>query len=188
MTRDGQAPSVNAVSVRTVLRLIDDGPLGLIVLVCSGERRQRIGDLLAGTTVGEAGLAAPRPKPNALLALYPTAWLIGALVFITLPSSAAADDYRRQAQEICRLVNGPEPPQWTPVIQQMYTRHAALVPPADLRAVHAALLHSDKLLLDSYATVEAGGDEQSVRAQLSTAVQERHTIVEPELPGCGTGG
>jgi uncharacterized RDD family membrane protein YckC len=54
MTRDGRAPSVNAVSIRTVLRLIDDGPIGLVVMVASGKRRQRIGDLLAGMVVAPA--------------------------------------------------------------------------------------------------------------------------------------
>jgi uncharacterized RDD family membrane protein YckC len=91
MTRDGRAPSVNAISIRTVLRLIDDGPIGALIIVLSGERRQRLGDLAAGTAVGAAGREIPHPQANPLLVAYSVAWLVGAFGFITLaPSPASA--------------------------------------------------------------------------------------------------
>jgi uncharacterized RDD family membrane protein YckC len=191
MTRDGGAPSVNAVSVRTVLRLIDDGPIGLIVMVASGKRRQRIGDLLAGTTVGRAVGDVPKPRANALLAVYPVAWLIGALVFVTLPSSASADEYRVKASEICQLANGPEPETWTPILREMYSRHAALTPPDELAHVHAVLVQTDSALLDVFRQIEAAGGDQKVVRKLfpieTKALADRQQVVAPVLPACGTG-
>jgi uncharacterized RDD family membrane protein YckC len=56
---DGEPLGVGAVTIRTVLRAIDVLPLfyllGFIVILVTGvNRRQRIGDLAAGTTVGLA--------------------------------------------------------------------------------------------------------------------------------------
>src|SRR3954453_3636632 len=44
LMRDGRPATASAVSARTLLRLIDDGPIGLVVMVASGRRRQRLGD------------------------------------------------------------------------------------------------------------------------------------------------
>jgi uncharacterized RDD family membrane protein YckC len=194
MTREGGAPSVNAISVRTVLRLIDDGPLGLVVMLVSGKRRQRIGDLLAGTTVGRAVGDVPKPKANPLLAVYPAAWLIGAIVFITLPAStASADEYRSKASAICQLASGPEPSQdqWVPMLQEMYSRHSALTPPKELEQVHAVLLRTDATLLDVFRKIDAAhGDQKVVRNLWPTELQalsDREKIVGPVLPACGSG-
>jgi uncharacterized RDD family membrane protein YckC len=192
MTRDGRAPSVNAVSVRTVLRLIDDGPIGLLVIVASGKRRQRIGDMLAGTAVGSVQGEVPRPRANPLLAVYPAAWLIGALVFITLPTqTASADGYRQKAAAICRLAAGPEPSQeqWAVIMQEMYARHSALTPPDDLRQVHAVLLRTDATVRDVFLKINAAhGDQKVVRKLFPVemrALQERQRLVAPALPDCG---
>ena len=52
---DGSAADARAVAVRTVLRVIDVLPLlylvGFVAALATGQRRQRIGDLAAGTTV-----------------------------------------------------------------------------------------------------------------------------------------
>jgi uncharacterized RDD family membrane protein YckC len=49
---DGHKPAPVAIAVRTVLRIVDVLPafylLGLVVVLCSGRRRQRLGDLAAG--------------------------------------------------------------------------------------------------------------------------------------------
>jgi uncharacterized RDD family membrane protein YckC len=196
MTRDGRAPSVNAVSVRTVLRLIDDGPLGALVMLVTGPKRQRIGDMLAGTHVGGAGAEVPRPKANVLLALYPTAWLIGAIVFITLPSSASAQDYVQQATAICRSVGDREPStaEWTGVMQEMYRRHTELRPPKEYVHVHEVLLETDSRLLEVFRTIDAaGGDanQKVVRQMLPVemqALKTRDAVLGPVLPGCAGSG
>lgn len=51
---DGGPPEMRQIAVRTVLRLVDGVGIylvGLIVMLVSGERRQRLGDLAAGTIV-----------------------------------------------------------------------------------------------------------------------------------------
>ncbi len=53
--RDGARPSVGAVGIRTVLRVVDWLPVlylvGFVSMAATGARRQRLGDLAAGTRV-----------------------------------------------------------------------------------------------------------------------------------------
>ena len=55
---DGARPTPGNVAARTVLRIIDALPLayllGLVVVLVTGDRRQRLGDLAGGTTVAAA--------------------------------------------------------------------------------------------------------------------------------------
>ena len=66
VTRAGERASVGAVAVRTLLRVVDGLPVlylvGFITMMATGARRQRLGDLAAGTSVvrtpvGHRGLA-----------------------------------------------------------------------------------------------------------------------------------
>ena len=81
LMRDGRPATASAVSARTVLRLIDDGPLGLVVMILSGRRRQRLGDLLGGTIVARATPGLPHAR-----ALPPTS-----------PASTEVCQQRREA-------------------------------------------------------------------------------------------
>ena len=61
---DGAPAGMREIAVRTVLRLVDGIGLylvGLIVMMASGERRQRLGDLAAGTVVTAADATAAAP-------------------------------------------------------------------------------------------------------------------------------
>jgi hypothetical protein len=62
---DGRPAGMGEIGVRTILRVIDNYLVGLIVMLATGERRQRIGDLAAGTIVvdasGPAVMAPPAP-------------------------------------------------------------------------------------------------------------------------------
>jgi len=62
---NGAPAGMREVAVRTVLRVVDNYLIGLIVMLATGERRQRIGDLAAGTIVvdasGPAVMAPPAP-------------------------------------------------------------------------------------------------------------------------------
>jgi uncharacterized RDD family membrane protein YckC len=193
MTRYGDAPSLQAVSARTVLRLIDDSPIGLIVMVASGQRRQRIGDMLAGTTVGGVEFdVVPRPAVGPLIVIYPVAWLIGAFAWITLtPATASAGDYVQQATEICQIaaaVDEPDAAGWVPLLEEMHRRHAALTPPPDLADVHTALVQSDAAMVDTVRQIAAAGNDQAALQRIVPTqlriVQEREAKVGPELPGC----
>jgi uncharacterized RDD family membrane protein YckC len=86
---DGRPAPVNAIAARNVLRVIDVLPnvylVGALVMIFSGKRRQRIGDLVAGTIVTRAEDGAPPPAPSVIaLCAYPAAWLAIALLGIGL--------------------------------------------------------------------------------------------------------
>jgi uncharacterized RDD family membrane protein YckC len=51
---NGSPVGMREVAVRTVLRVVDNYLVGLIVMLATGDRRQRIGDLAAGTIVVDA--------------------------------------------------------------------------------------------------------------------------------------
>jgi len=66
---DGSPAGMREIGVRTILRVIDNYLVGLIVMLATGERRQRIGDLAAGTIVVDAsGSAVAAPAPAAPVA------------------------------------------------------------------------------------------------------------------------
>ncbi len=66
---DGSPADMRAIAVRTVLRVVDGIAfyvVGLIVMLVTGERRQRLGDLAAGTIVtGVDARPAPAMQPAA---------------------------------------------------------------------------------------------------------------------------
>jgi uncharacterized RDD family membrane protein YckC len=194
MMRDGSAPTVNAVSARTVLRLIDDNLLGLIVMVLSGKRRQRIGDLLAGTTVGPAVGPVPRPASSPLLAIYPASWIIGALIYITVPLLAGPEaEYREHAQSICRQARELPPGDLSavlPVMVQIHEAHAKLSPPDDLTDIHSELLRSERATVENGAKMlraRDAGNRRQLRALIARearSLEQRNRIVGPHLPDC----
>jgi uncharacterized RDD family membrane protein YckC len=61
---DGSPAGMREVAVRTVLRVVDGAGayiVGLIVMLATGEKRQRVGDLAAGTIVVDASSAPVTP-------------------------------------------------------------------------------------------------------------------------------
>jgi uncharacterized RDD family membrane protein YckC len=93
---DGRRLSPTAVAPRTVLRLIDAAPvfylIGGVTMLLSGRRRQRLGDLAAGTMVVRATSTNQPPKASGrgLLALvgYPLAWVGAAVAFAAFAPGA----------------------------------------------------------------------------------------------------
>src|SRR5215208_6677428 len=89
---DGRPAGMREVAVRTILRVVDNYLVGLIAMLATGERRQRIGDLAAGTLV-----VAPPPAPVAEAvvedepaAAEPAEAESGPAQTITLPAHPAA--------------------------------------------------------------------------------------------------
>jgi uncharacterized RDD family membrane protein YckC len=62
---DGRPAGMGEVAVRTILRVVDNYLVGMIAMLATGERRQRIGDLAAGTIVVDASASAVEPPPVA---------------------------------------------------------------------------------------------------------------------------
>ncbi len=54
VSADGSPASMEQIAKRTLVRVLDGHIVGLIVMLASGERRQRLGDMVAGTIVTEA--------------------------------------------------------------------------------------------------------------------------------------
>jgi uncharacterized RDD family membrane protein YckC len=100
LMRDGRPATASAVSARTVLRLIDDGPLGLLVMVLSGKRRQRIGDLVGGTIVARATPGLAHAELSPLMIVYPVAWAIGAMALVLVPQPES--DYLARVDQVCQ--------------------------------------------------------------------------------------
>jgi hypothetical protein len=66
---DGRPAGMSEIAVRTVLRVVDGIGLyivGLIVMLATGQRRQRLGDMAAGTIIVDA--SAPPAMPPAAVA------------------------------------------------------------------------------------------------------------------------
>jgi uncharacterized RDD family membrane protein YckC len=197
MQRDGSAPTVNQVSVRTVLRLIDDGPIGALVIVLSGRRRQRIGDLLAGTTVGPVQGTVPRPAKSPLLVVYPAGWLIAAMVWFATGADARAEDaYFAKAGAICaRTAEAGRTPmttaEWLPYLEAQHAAHAALSPPDSLRPLHAELLdveRADLALGRSIIDWQQHRDEAAaarIGRSARDLIARRQQLADAGLRGCG---
>jgi uncharacterized RDD family membrane protein YckC len=146
LMRDGRPATASAVSARTLLRLIDDNPLGLLVMLLSGRRRQRLGDLIAGTIVARAtpGLALAPLSP--LILVYPVAWAIGAIALVVVPRPG--DGYRTAVDAVCA------------------SRNAALLatPPEQRRLrVQAAWALQDRAVI---ADLPAPKEMQAVRTEI----------------------
>jgi uncharacterized RDD family membrane protein YckC len=92
---DGQPLKPSRVAARTVLRLIDQQVVclvGMLTMLLSGGRRQRLGDLAAGTAVVRSGAPGPRParfgRERFALYAYPCLWLAPfALLFALFPDA-----------------------------------------------------------------------------------------------------
>src|SRR5207249_3083970 len=82
--RDGTAASASAIAARTVFRIVDAQMIylvGLITMVITGQRRQRLGDLAAGTIVREDDRPFKPAPDSPLLVIYPILWIGAALFF-----------------------------------------------------------------------------------------------------------
>lgn len=89
---DGGAVGMREVAVRTVLRVVDGVGLylvGLIVMVVTGERRGRLGDLAAGTIVADASASTVVAEPVAAGA-PPVMEPVAQRATVTLPPPVAA--------------------------------------------------------------------------------------------------
>ena len=79
--RDGSAPKASKVAARTIARLVDYSILGLLIVLGTKHKRQRVGDLLADTVVREDNRSFKPAPESPLLVAYPLLW-IGAAVAV----------------------------------------------------------------------------------------------------------
>ncbi|HEX4345119.1 MAG TPA: RDD family protein [Solirubrobacteraceae bacterium] len=127
VARDGSRARVGAIVVRNLLRYVDAVPLlytsGLISMMRTGRgRRQRIGDVVAGTIVVAAPHVADKRTPGWLL---PTATILSTLVAIAFTAGLFFDRSRLTAGHELATPNAigfsdatsqaPRPGRWTAV-------------------------------------------------------------------------
>jgi hypothetical protein len=157
VTLDGEIVSPKAAAPRTVLRLIDHSVIGLIVMVASGGRRQRLGDLAAKTCVVDAREAEPAEQPlSRRHLLYPIGWVVPALIAVAMSADGKlSSDYRAKADALCaqygqlamrsqNLVEG------RAVFAEMLARLELLDPPRNWAERHEALLAEGATMLREY--------------------------------------
>lgn len=102
---DAGPASAKAISARTVLRLVDGVPgaylVGLLTMILTGKRRQRLGDLAARTVVTRASARPYTPGQHSRLTFgYPAMWL-GAAVAIVVSAGYGGDTGLRKLDEMC---------------------------------------------------------------------------------------
>jgi uncharacterized RDD family membrane protein YckC len=144
---DGTPATAKAISARTVLRVLESGPIGLIVYVLSGRRRRRLGDLLGGTVVVEAEPDPGRAPRSALTVLYPVAWLAASVVFFTTMGHGG-DLYLSELDSLCEeanLIVTDAPPDQAlnasfEVAEAEFAALASFVPPPDRRGLHEEIV------------------------------------------------
>jgi uncharacterized RDD family membrane protein YckC len=172
---DGSPATAKAISARTVLRVIDMSIVGLIVWTASGRRRQRLGDLLAGTVVVDA-TPDPGPPPKSVLTmLYPIAWLASAITVFSLIGHGG-DVYLSDVDDLCKEANAivaQAPASMRDVAaldvaQRKYEILRSARPPFERRA-----LHSEILSLEGAAIAEARGP-QPRSTTAATALRARY--------------
>ena len=61
VSADGTPATMKQIAKRTVVRIVDGHIVGLIVMLATGERRLRLGDIVAGTVVTDAQSASSAP-------------------------------------------------------------------------------------------------------------------------------
>lgn len=147
VTVDGRIAGPRAAAPRTILRLIDHSIVGLVVMIATGGKRQRLGDLAGRTIVVRAADVRPPARRLALTdAAYPALWLAPALVLFVLSAEGkVAGTYRADADAICAQMamlapQAQGPDQYLGLVQAQLQALEALDPPMNWEDRHQALL------------------------------------------------
>jgi uncharacterized RDD family membrane protein YckC len=173
--RDGAPLNLAAVATRNVLLLVDQF-IGVFFIVAT-RRRQRLGDLVAGTVVTAAEDHAHVPATErfraGILAGYPTAWIGTAVVVGSLAAGQAdRESYLRLANLTCtqaraavRANPNADMAEWHRTVADLEVALRVLEPPSDMRAAQARLvtaIHRERALLG-----EATRTSGAARARLT---------------------
>jgi hypothetical protein len=81
---DGTAASTGKIAIRTLLRPIDYTLFGIICVLATGKKRQRLGDLAANTIVRDDNRLFKRPPESPLLVVFPLLWIGAAVAAMVL--------------------------------------------------------------------------------------------------------
>jgi len=202
---DGRPLTVASAAARNVLLPVDTFALclvGFLVMLLS-RRRQRIGDLVAGTVVTSADdhphLAAHERARSAMIVGYPLAWVATALVAISLPSHpvSARAAYTRQVVGLCHAAwasvgdaTGVEGMRRAGVAAGELERALEMVtPPPELRDAHLQLVaaesHMSAQLLEAAGAARTSASPRAVAEESYAAFERGHAVDVAGLEGLG---
>jgi uncharacterized RDD family membrane protein YckC len=186
---NGAPAGMREVAVRTVLRVVDNYLIGLIVMLATGERRQRIGDLAAGTVVVDASapavaasapepvVEAEEPQPAAEPAVEDAA---AATQTITLPSRptppATLSDLTEPAPTVEEPVLDAEPVVEEPVAEEPAVEHEPDLPDVTSPTIEG-------LAQDVAAARESAGEEPEPVVAEEPVTEEPAVAEEPAVEG-----
>jgi uncharacterized RDD family membrane protein YckC len=102
LMRDGSPATAKAVALRTLTRIVEDGPIGLAAFLASGKRRGRFGDLLGDTIVARPAPGLPRAGFSPLLIAFPAGIAVAAVaVLLGFSGHFARQDYLLAVNKTC---------------------------------------------------------------------------------------
>lgn len=145
VTLDGEIVGGRAAAARTILRLVEF-PIGLVVYLCTGERRQRLGDLAARTAVVDARDVVVERRLATEMLFYPAAWLVPALIVFTLTAQGRfPGSYRVVVDDMCEqadnaMVSAQSPDQILAITRHEARGLNAIVAPPHWRDRHEVLV------------------------------------------------
>lgn len=157
---NGHPAGMREIAVRTVLRVVDNYLVGLIVMLATGERRQRVGDLAAGTVVVDASVPAG-PVATEQVEDEVTAFI---------EPDVDAEDEAEEAPD--------------PVASQTITLPSRPAPPATLADLTEPVVEVEEDVLPEFTSPsleELAHDVAAAQAEPEVMVEpEPQVVVEPE--------
>lgn len=188
----GGSAGLNAISGRTVLRLIDASfffLLGAFVAIISGRRRRRIGDWVAGTVVvRDEGAIEDRPRPAIWrLAVYPIGWILAVVLLVFALGLGTAVGEREQAfalvQSYVRAREQGNAQQACSLLTREQQREVVAIQGGSYRAANAARCPAFILGSSPNSNLRNPALEQLAAGQLVTAYTHGVVLVHsPEYP------
>jgi uncharacterized RDD family membrane protein YckC len=187
---DGRPATATAVASRTVLRLLDDGPFGLVVYLASGKRRGRVGDYAGGTLVARPTPGLPRARFSPLLIGYPALLaVVTAVLVLALTGPQERHDYLAAVDKTCTSNAKADAAAPARDLDALVARSAAdhralaaVKTPAGARKLRAEILaldgQVDRAVAAAAAHAKAGASREALRAQIRPIAAARSTAAK----------
>jgi hypothetical protein len=177
LMRDGRPATTKAVALRTLTRIVEDGPVALAVFLASGKRRGRLGDLLGGTIVARPAPGLPRAGFSPLLIAFPAGVAaVGLALVLAFSGHFARQDYLRAVDRTCKqnfAADLASPARGLDgIVARSAADHRALAAvktPGSARKLRAEILALDaqvgSAVKAAAARAKAGASQDEIRAQ-----------------------
>jgi hypothetical protein len=186
LMRDGRPATAKAVSLRTLTRIVEDGPIGLAVFLASGKRRGRFGDLLGDTIVARPAPGLPRAGFSPLVIAFPAGIAVAAVaVLLGFSGHFARQDYLQAVDKTCArntaaALASPSHGSIDAIVARTATEHRALAAvktPGSARKLRAEILaldaQVDRAVATAAARVKAGASGDAMQAAIKPVAAAR---------------